>query len=386
MKSILIVCFNDLKRDARLIRQIDFLKADYKLTVACFDANEEGTYEILRVKKTKLSFFRKALSSFFLLTGINKIAYRLLYDYQKYIPGLRERKFDLVLANDIEALPFAVEVANGHSKVYFDAHEYAPRQFEDRLYWRIFFKRFTHALCRKYIPKAHGMSTIGEGIAQAYTSYFGRKPIIITNAAAYSELTPIPATQYPIKLAHHGIFNVSRHPHLLLDMMKNLDDRFTLDLIFLLPNQASPQTVESFEKFKTEAEATGRINILPALKTAEIVSGLHAKYDMGIIITPPVNFNHENSVPNKFFDCMQARLALGVASSKEVANMVRKYDIGVVAEDFTAQGMAKAIGVLSLEDVNRFKQNTQKAAREMNAESNKTLLLADIQRVLAQAV
>jgi len=176
MKSLLVLCFNDLKNDARVTRQINFLKDNYRVTAACFDAYPDPSRELYILKKTNLTFFRKAITSIFLLLGINRIAYALLHDYKTYVAPLRERKFDIIIANDIEALPMAFDIAGKHSKVFFDAHEYAPRHFEDRLYWRIFFQRFNTALCRKYIPLTAGMSTVGVGLANEYEKHFGVKP------------------------------------------------------------------------------------------------------------------------------------------------------------------------------------------------------------------
>jgi hypothetical protein len=381
MKSLLIVCFNDLRNDARVTRQINFLKDEYKVTVACFDAWHDGSFELFKLKKKNLTFTRKAMSSIFLLSRLDSIAYNLLYDYLSYVPELRNRKFDIVVANDVEALPFSFDVAGTHSKIFFDAHEYSPRQFEDRLYWKVFFQRFVTSLCRKYIPKVHAMSTINSGIADAYEKNFGVKSILITNASDYVDQEPIPATTLPIRLVHHGIFNISRQPEIMLDMMRLLDERFTLDLIYLLPPHASPQTTQYFESFRKKAEGSGRIRILPPLKSSEITKALHPKYDVGIIIIPPVNFNYENGMPNKLFDCIQARIALAVGPLREIKAIVNRYNIGVVSPDFTAQGMASVIGRMSLGDVNTFKQNTQKAAKEMNADFNKEIMLAELRRI-----
>src|SRR6476620_7096175 len=149
MKSILIICFTDLKSDARVTRQVNFVKDTYRVTVACFDANQVENVEYIFLKKGKLTLAKKMFLSLFLLGRMFKVAYKILYGFESYIPEFRNRKFDLILANDLETLPFAFQIANGHSKVFFDAHEYAPRQFEDRLYWRIFFQRFVQTLCRK---------------------------------------------------------------------------------------------------------------------------------------------------------------------------------------------------------------------------------------------
>ena len=52
------------------------------------------------------------------------------------------RRFDVILANDAEVLPLAARLAREQgARLVFDAHEYAPRELEDNLKWRIFFQR-----------------------------------------------------------------------------------------------------------------------------------------------------------------------------------------------------------------------------------------------------
>ncbi len=382
MKSALVICFNDLKSDARVTRQIGFLKDDFNVTAMCFDAHEDPKVRLYKVAKTKLTPIRKIVLSLFLLAGINRIAYYLLYNYKKHIQILRTKQFDLIVANDIEALPLAFEISNGKSKIFFDAHEYAPRHFEDRLYWRIFFQRFNIALCKKYIPKVDGMSVINDGMASAYNAEFGVNPIVITNAAEYFDYTPLPRTQYPIRIVHHGIFTVSRHPDIMIDLMKLLDERFALDLIYLLPGTASAATKELFSNFKRKAEQTGKIRVLPALKAHEIVPYLHEHYDMGIILVPPVNFNYQNGLPNKLFDCIQARLSMAVGPLKEIAHVTNSLQIGVISDDFTAESMAKALKPLTLDDINRFKSNADAAAKKMNAQFNKAVFQSALNNII----
>jgi hypothetical protein len=382
MTSLLIICFNDLKNDARVKRQIEFVKNDYTVTVACFDAHKDAKYTLYNLKKTKLTLFRKAISSIFLLLGINSIAYRILHNYYRYISDLRKKDFDIIIANDIETLPFAFQIAGNRSKIFFDAHEYAPRHFEDRLYWRIFFKRFNVALCRQFIPKVHGMCTINNSLAKAYEDSYGIKPVVITNASDYFNLKPQLREQYPIRLVHHGIFTVSRQPEIMIDMMKLLDDRFILDLIYLVPENSSSRTKQYFEDFKKNAQASGRVRVLPPLKSSEIVSTLHDQYDMGIILVPPVNFNYENGLPNKLFDCIQGRLAMAVGPLKEIAYITSYYKLGVVSKEFTAQSLADELRPLTLPMLNDFKMNADAAAFEMNAGFNKKILLDAIRKLI----
>lgn len=381
-KNVLIICFNDLKNDARVTRQINFLKETFQLTVLCFDAYPDPSYQIIRLDKTELTFLRKVVTSICLLLGFDVVAYRLLYDYEKQVNTLKNKNFDLILANDIETLPLAAKIANGKSKLFLDAHEYAPRQFEDRLYWRVFFKNFTMRLCRKYLPMVHGMSTINAGLADAYEKEFSVKPVIITNASSYVDLPALPCENYPVRLVHHGIFTISRQPDIMIELMNLLDERFTLDLIYLLPDSASAKTKATFDTFKSKALATGKIKILPPLKGSEIVSFLHGRYDLGIILVPPVNFNYENGLPNKLFDCIQARLGMAVGPLREIARITNNYEIGVVSGGFTAESMAAALKPLTPSKVSIFKQNANLAAKELTSESNKQILLNALRQIL----
>jgi hypothetical protein len=40
MKSILVISFSSIQHDARVSREIDFLKLSYRITIAAFGANE----------------------------------------------------------------------------------------------------------------------------------------------------------------------------------------------------------------------------------------------------------------------------------------------------------------------------------------------------------
>ena len=76
---------------------------------------------------------------------------------------------------------------------------------------------------------------------------------------------------------------------------------------------------------------------------------------MGIILVPPVNFNYKNGLPNKLFDCIQARMGMAVGPLKEIAHITDKYKIGIVSKDFTAQGFAQELNKLTTADIMKFR-------------------------------
>lgn len=372
-KSILILVLSDLKHDARVRRQINSLKDLYEVTVVCFQGEPSKDYRLITLPPPNLTLRKKIVSSIFLITGFYSVAFKILHSYTTFIyEAISGKKFDLVIANDVETLPVAFQLA-GKPKVLFDAHEYAPRHFEDKLMWRIFFRGFNTWLCEKYIPRTSGMTTVGRMLALEYEKYFKVRPTVITNANNYSAITPSDTSDDNIKLVHHGIATPSRNLHLMLELMDKLDSRFSLDMYLLTPGFASRKTADYIELLKQKAAHHPRVRILPPVKGDEIIQTIN-RYDLGIFLLPPVNFNYRNTLPNKLFDFIQARLGIAIGPTPEMADIVRNYDNGVVADDFTAQGLANKLAQLTTAEIRRFKKNSNSAAMDLNAEKNKIIL------------
>lgn len=371
MKKILILAFSDLKHDARVLRQVNFLKKNYQLSVVCFDAFETPDVTIIKTKRIKPGFFQKALGSISLLTRFYDFSYKLIYEDTALLKVLAQQEFDLIIANDIESLPLAFKLKK-KEKILFDAHEYAPRHFEDKLVWRIFFQGFNIHLCKKYLPLVDAMTTVGWGLAAEYEKHFPVKPIVLTNANYYADLQPRPVGK-KIKLIHHGGANPSRRLELMMEMINYLDDQFTLDLMLITPAIANKATRGYLDYLKSLITDPQRVRILPPLKSHEIVDFIH-HYDVGVFLIPPINFNYENTLPNKLFDFIQARLAIAIGPTPEMARLIHHHDLGVVSTEFTAESLANSIKNLTAEKILHYKSQSHLAAKELCAEKNEEIL------------
>ncbi len=381
MKKVLVIVLSNLKHDARVRRQVQALQNHYKVTVVCFGGESSDAYELIAIKPTNLTIFRKALTSVFLILRRYKIAHQLLHNYFYIIRELTDKRFDVIIANDVETLPIAFAFP-GNPKIVFDAHEYAPRHFEDKIMWRVFFQGFNTWLCKKYIPKTAAMMTVGKGLAREYEKNFHVKPTVITNANNYFDFQPVAVKESKIRLIHHGIATPSRKLELMIDAMALLDNRFTLDMMLLTPGFASGKTRQYLDDLRKRAGADNRIKILPPVNSSEVVKAIR-HYDVGVFLLPPVNFNYENTLPNKLFDFIQARLGIAIGPTPEMAEIVRQYNIGVLADDFTAESLAKTLTQLTQTQIEGFKNNADKAAKDLNAEANAVKLKNLIAGVLS---
>ena len=357
-KHILIIAFSNAERDPRVHRQIKFLSNNFKVSVVAFTPSYIENVDFFPVSYFKASSyiqkFRRALS---LLFGKGE-AYAKRYALEEK-QAVLNKHFDLVICNDAEPLPLAFELAKG-TPVLFEAHEFYPRQFEQALKWRVFFKKYLTRLCQTYIPRCAGVTTVCQGLAEEYKRVFGVLPLVVRSIPPAQDLAPQLPKADLVRLVHHGGANPARRIELMLELMNLLDERFTLDLMLVGEGQY-------YEKLRKLALSTPRVSWLEPVPMPEIASRING-YDLGIYILPPANFNSEYALPNKFFEFIQARLGIAIGPSPEMARLVQQYDLGVVAQDFTPQALASKLNALTMEDIMRFKQNAHKAAEELNAE------------------
>jgi hypothetical protein len=106
-------------------------------------------------------------------------------------------------------------------------------------------------------------------------------------------------------------------------------------------------------------------------------------YDIGLYALPPVNLNRRFALPNKFFEFIQARLAVAIGPSLEMARLVNQYRCGIVADDFRPETLASALETLDGTAIASFKRASHAAANDLCAERNVTLLLDGVEEALA---
>jgi glycosyltransferase involved in cell wall biosynthesis len=264
-----------------------------------------------------------------------------------------------VLANDVEAVPLALEIADG-APVHADLHEYSPRLREEFPAWDRRIRPFFEWLCRRYVSRAASWTTVSGGLADEYARRFGFAPAVVTNAAPYADLVPGPVAT-PIRLVHSGAGLENRNLMTMIEGVEAARSEVTLDL-YLTPNNPA-----YLERIRRHAEGSTRVRLHDPVPYDRLIATLNA-YDVGVFVLPPVNFNYRWALPNKLFDYIQARLGIIVGPSEEMSRYVRDHDLGLVTDDFTAESLARAIDGLDADAVRRMKQAAHAAAPVVSAE------------------
>ena len=90
---------------------------------------------------------------------------------------------------------------------------------------------------------------------------------------------------------------------------------------------------------------------------------------------------YEN-IPNKFFEFIQARLALAIGPSLEIKEIVKKYQIGVIAKSFLAKDLAQESNNLNWKDIDRLKSASNNAAFVLNSKLGDKKILGSVEELI----
>jgi len=271
----------------------------------------------------------------------------------------------------LNSLPLGIKVRrmwggkDGSVPLIFDAHEFSLKEFGSLL-WQFFFSGHTKHVLASALSEVDEMITVCAGIADEYRSVLDVCPRVVTNATEYRDFRPS-ETSTPIRMIHHGACMEERGIEQMIKLVKLLDERFSLDLMLV------PTRQEYYNCIRQLAVSTPRGHLIEPVPMSDILKKIN-EYDIGLYILQPMNFNNMHALPNKFFEFVQARLCIATGPSPEMARLTREYDLGIVSDDFKPESMAKMLSNLSVVDIQRYKEKSDKAARVLSSEYNMRIL------------
>lgn len=396
MFDVLILGVTDASRDPRLHRQIESLKGKYKIAVMANEAPQDKSISffprvepaIVRKKKSFPSIFNATRKEygygltffifirFFLIKSIIFQTFSFSFDKcffrRKIVNSIKKIPFRMILANDLSALPLAVWAAKGRP-VVFDAHEYYPGQFP-KTRATLYRRKYDYKILKSFLPICIAMSTVGEGIANLYRKIYNGKIEIVMNAPEFADLA-FSKPNTSIRFVHHGAAVRGRNLESLLKAFSLIGKGHKLDLYLVKGDGAY------LEKLKQISNDIEGVSIFPPVPMTSIVDVLNS-YDVGIYALPPTSDNQKWALPNKFFEFIQARLAVVIGPSPEMAAFVSTYDLGIVSKGFDAESLAKVMGALTPKEILKYKENAQKVALRLSSEPQKTKIVDMVSDIL----
>lgn len=359
---VLILSFSPIVRDARVLRQVRLLTPLHHVTTCGYGPAPDGVVDHVRIPDELVSWRLDRPATIMRRFAHVQRTQEVFAWAREHLPADR---FDVILADDAETVPLALAL-RPRGGVHADLHEYASRQKEGNRRWRTFVAPYVRWLVRTHVTRADSVTTIAPGIAEEYRREFGIDAQVVTNAAPLRRAA-IGETHDPLRLVHSGAALPDRHLDVMIEAMRSVTTGASLDL-YLARND--PGLIARLRDLAAAVNASlghERVRVQDPVPHEELAETL-AAYDVGVFSIPPVSFNYRMTLPNKLFDYVQARLAIVVSPSPEMARLVREHELGWVTDGFTAADLARTLDTLTPEAVRRAREASDRAAEPLSAE------------------
>lgn len=362
MKKVFMMVYNDITKDARVMRAADALSKKYEVYLYAIGTTDIDGVKCIPVKKCSAIGGVKAYAKF--IAGAIKEVLRL--------------KPDLVYGHDIfSAIPlvFLKKIFYKKPKFIYDAHELFIFE-ENKKYG--FFDRLQYKYEGKAIKIADAVICAEGQRAEKMVEYHGLKktPLVIRNISyltlsddnsfkeEHSDFFEIPATS----VVYAGGMLAGRQLDKLVCAVNEAGKSFKLMLIGDGPayNSLSNQIKE----LKNE-----NIRICKALPYAKLASALK-NFDIGYLYYGTADYNNLYCAPNKIYEYAGIGLPILANENPTVKKIMDESKLGVCTNDFVS-GLKK----MALEKDN-YLENLREFVKSNSLQKEKELLCDIVNEVL----
>lgn len=372
--SLLILSLSHIAADARVLKQVHSLSDVYDVTTCGFGSAPDGVarhVELARAEAKPVVLWRALLIRAHLYTT----AYWTTPAIRSAHKQLRGRRFDTVLTNDLDTAGLALAIAPA-ARIHLDLHEYWPGLHDNNDAWVRIRQPYIRWQLKRFATQIASTTVVSDTISQRYLTEFGIDSRVVANASAYQSLAPQPTGQ-PLRLVHSGGSQPSRRIENMMHAVGQSADA-TLDL-YLVGGGT--------DYYKGLVDLAGklgpRVKILPPVSPQTLPETLN-QYDVGVHVLPPTNSNNALALPNKFFDYVQARLALVIGPTASMRDLLSVHEIGEVTESFEIEALTRVIDGLSAEKVDKYKQHSHESAEELSAGPQNEVWRQMLQEIVKQ--
>lgn len=377
LPRVLVITFDPLDFDSRVIRQVESLSETFEVTLL---APKPHDASLLKASANLVSWepgpigltgwnlgqaLLRLISKFLLLFRAFKLyCWMPMLDSSRAHAALSAHgitRFDLVVVNEAAPLPLAFSISES-VPVVADLHEFAPGRKPQTTLLQRAKNHYWEWICQTYLGKCSSITVVSEAVSTLYRAEFGVDSRVVRSTPWYQTLTPTIVQGGEIQLVHHGYYSPGRGVELIMEGFSKVHSVGVLNLV--LRNAPLGRLKKLAQQLEIPED---RIVFHEFVEPKHLISFLNT-FDIEIIFIPTDVVNELAALPNKFFEAVQARLAVLSGPTPEVTRIIESASIGGVVPSFEAAELARALQALTPEIVSRWKREANRLAGELNWE------------------
>lgn len=269
---------------------------------------------------------------------------------------LLSHKADILLANDLDTLPANFFISKiKRSKLIFDSHEYFPETPE--VYQRRFVRNSWLFIEKMMIGGCDQYYTVSGKLADIYQQKYNIRFNVIRNLPV--TMPEIINNSNSRIIIYQGSINVGRGLELMLQTMLLLPDA-------ILVVAGDGPELKKLKEIANSLNVLERVQFTGTL-LPDRLRELTRKAAVGISIEDAVGQSYFVALPNKLFDYIQAGVPVLTSDLPEMADIIKNYQVGMVLEERTPEGLASVLQLMLNDEVKRnfWKENIASARQEL---------------------
>jgi glycosyltransferase involved in cell wall biosynthesis len=367
LQKVTSIVLNNFKNDSRVLKEnISLQRAGYDVTIVAMYEEPLEEFEkvqgihVHRVKIKSRSWSKHPVVQFFKYL---ELLYRVVKAY---------KKSDILHCNDLNALPVGVVIKkffNKKAKIVYDAHEY---ETETNGLGGLK-QKVVRLIEKRLIKDADAVMTVSNLIAEEYVRLYGiKKPALVLNTPVYKtvEKKNLFREEFGIKkeqkiFLYQGALNSGRGLETLLEAFKELKSNAVI--VFMGYGVLAPLIAQS-------AKESENIYFHEAV-SPEVVLDYTSSADFGISTIEDSCLSYRYCLPNKMFEYMMVGIPLLVSPLPEMKKVVEGYNVGVVLEENSVDGVKKSVEEAMTLDVKTLENNLEVAKTIYNWQEQEKVLL-----------
>lgn len=364
-KKLFFTVTNDLTYDQRMQRICSCLAANgYEVTLVGRKLNRSKPLQqqLFRQKRIRCWFNSGKL---FYAEYNTRLFFYLLFKHMH-----------LICAIDLDTILPCLYISKLKriTRVY-DAHELFSEMKE--IVTRPAIKKIWDRVERKAVPQFRHGYTVCESIAEEFTKRYGVQYQVVRNVPVTKKLSPsaTEVNNQPKILLYTGAVNEARGFEYLIPALQHINAR----LVVCGDGNFMPQLKQLINDYQVQDKVTLTGMLLPNELWQHTLSA-----DIGIALCENEGLNQYYSLPNKFFDYIQAGLPQIAMAFPEYERVNKQYRVAVLVDDMSPERLAAQINNL-LQDVvlyETLRQNCLEAKHFLNWEVEQKKLISFYKSIL----
>lgn len=290
----------------------------------------------------------------------------------EHIAAVENVRCDLAIAHDYFTAPIAARIAKlSNGKYAVDCHEFSYEQYMHDKKWIKEERPWVHAMEKRFLANASVVTTVCDGIADRLKSTYrlSRRPTVVRSTAFFHDL-PFKPTREKIEVLYHGIVSQMRGLEQTIESVKLWRPEYH----FVIRGPGPDDYVAQLNALAQKHGVSDRVRTDPPVPFNQMIPQANSA-DIGFFVQEDISVQKRFTLPNKFFEYVQARLALCVADLPEMARLVKENNLGVLVRKVTPASIAEQINGLTRDKIDAYKRASMTAAKKLSWENEAEVML-----------